>query len=62
MTHEDLIDEIERDAIDHNTPIGVALRKCVILEAGSGSEALTTGRRASSRATSATRASLRGTE
>ena len=25
MAHEDLIDEIERDAIDHNTPIGVAL-------------------------------------
>ena len=41
MAHEDLIDEIERGAIDHNTPIGVALRKCVILGGRSGSEALT---------------------
>jgi hypothetical protein len=41
MPHVELIDEIERDAIDHNTPIGVALRKCVILGGRSGSEALT---------------------
>lgn len=35
-----LLDQIERDALDPQTPVATALRKCVILGGRSGSEAL----------------------
>lgn len=38
--HRDLIEEIERDALDDSVPVATALRKCVVLGGRSGSERL----------------------